>query len=414
MHTFSQPISRSGTHSLKWELTHHDPQKPQVIPLWVADMDFPAPDSVANALQARAKHPIYGYSLAPKAYLESIADWHHRLYHRLIFPAEILLAPSVMHAMSMALRALTQPDEPILSLTPVYGPFASLVTRNQRTLVEVDLAHQRNVWHLDLPAIERHLVDAQSQGNPIRILLFCNPHNPTGRAWNRDELRAISVLAVRYGFTIFADEIHGDLYRTRTEALSFWDLLAEIPELAQYLIIFSGPNKTFNIAGLGISHIFCKSTKLLSTIRHALEADFFDGPNLMALTAAKAAYDPEFHNEIWLDQLVTQIHINKSILDNFFVKISNFYQLDQTQSILSSDLQATYLAWADFTPIIRILGHKNDTSFCKQIEEFARVKLGNGSFFRGAGVNHLRFNLATQSSILEQGLAQILHYLCKS
>jgi cystathionine beta-lyase len=392
---FTTIPDRRGTQSLKWD--NMLPGTPDAIPLWVADMDFAAPPSVVRALAARIEHPFFGYTNLPAAYLEAVADWNARRYGRSWEPRHFLTAPSVLHAISMALRALTEPGDRILNLPPVYYPFFKEVQLNGREGVEVPLV-RRNRWEMDFEALDKVLGAAAAEGKPVKALLFSAPHNPTGRVWTREELTVLGDLARRYDFFLFSDEIHSDLVLPPHRHLSPLDL----PALADRTLVFAGPNKTFNLAGLPISHVVALDDDLRARMKRAVEADFYDQPNVLSLTAAWTAYR---EGGAWLDELLTVIASNREVLVHFLADLSREWNLQP--ALAAAPLEATYLAWVDVTGLVRRGGFADDKDLSLFLEKTGRVKMTAGSIFRTGGENHLRFNLATPRALLEEGLSRI-------
>lgn len=406
--SFDQVVNRAGTQSYKWNEVYKADSGPEVLPLWVADMDFAAPQAVVDALAQRVAHPIYGYTQMPSTYLEHLCTWQQLMHGRCWLPDDLLLAPGVMHSMSMALRALTQVGDGVISLTPVYGPFAALVQRNQRVLHEVDLNCKDGLWSLSVDAIAQKLEDLDHAQSLPKALLFCNPHNPTGRAWSLHELRDLVQLCMKYELYVFADEIHGDLYHRGIQGHSLSDLIAEFPDFSKYLMVFGGPNKTFNLAGLGLSHVWCGERSLLAKLRRAWQADFFESPNLMAMTAAAAAYDPAHSHDNWVREMLDYVALNADVLKQWIQNLEGSLGLQGQMPM--SPLEATYLAWWDCGAIMQRLG-LDDEGWRVALEQKARVKLGWGHYFRGSGKGHLRFNLATPKLHLLEALERMQNYL---
>jgi cystathionine beta-lyase len=392
---FTTLPDRRGTHSLKWD--NILPGTGEAIPLWVADMDFAAPPAAVAALTARVGHPIYGYTNLPAGYFESVSAWYTRRYGRNWAPPFFLEAPSVLHAMSMAIRAFTAPGDRILNFPPIYYPFYKEAALNGREIFDVPLV-RRDRWEMDFPAIEAALVRAQSEGRPVKALLFSAPQNPTGRVWTRAELEQLGALARRFDFLIFSDEIHADLVLPGHQHLGPLDL----PELADRTLVFAGPNKTFNLAGLPLSHVVVVDERLRSKMKRAIQADFFDQPNVLSLAAAWAAYR---EGEPWLEELLSVIEANKALLDRWITDLNRDWKL--SPAVASADLEATYLAWVDVTGLIGRCGFADDKDLSRFLETEARVKMTTGSTFQTGGENHLRFNLATPAALLEEGLRRV-------
>lgn len=391
---FTTVPDRRGTNSLKWD--NILPGEGDAIPLWVADMDFAAPPAALAALKARIEHPIFGYTNLPAGYFASVVDWYRTRYERSWDQKWFLAAPSVLHGLSMAVRTFTAPGDRILNLPPIYYPFYKVAQLNGREIVDVPLV-RRGRWEMDFAAIEATLERCRAEGRPVKALLFSAPHNPTGRVWTRDELAALGALARTYDFLVLSDEIHSDLV---LEGSHLGPL--DLPELADRTLVFAGPNKTFNLAGLPISHVVAADDGLHAAMKKAIEADFYDQPHVLSLAAAWAAYREAGP---WLDELLLVIRQNKVVLDAWIARLNGQWNL--SPAVASAPLEATYLAWVDATGLITRTGFTSDKDLSTFLETQARVKVTTGSTFRTGGENHLRFNLATPKVLLEEGLKRI-------
>jgi cystathionine beta-lyase len=392
---FTTRIDRRGTYSLKWD--NILPGDGDAIPLWVADMDFAPPPATLKALRERAEHPVYGYTNLPAAYLDAVVDWNTKRYGRSWDTSRFLPAPSVLHAMSMAVRTFTQPGDRLLNLPPVYYPFFKLAKLNDRENLEVPLV-RRDRWEMDFDAIDAALIQSKRESKPVKAILFSAPQNPTGRVWTKDELTTLGDLAKRHDVLIFSDEIHADLILPGHRHIGPLDL----PALADRTIVFAGPNKTFNLAGLPISHVAVLDDGLRSRMKRAIEADFYDQPNVLSLAAAWASYR---EGAAWVNELIAVIAEHKAVLDTWLAELNTEWKLEP--ALTSAPLEGTYLAWVDATGLIRKTGFTDDKALGAFLETNARVKLTTGSTFQTGGENHMRFNLATPRSLLEEGLARI-------
>jgi len=392
---FTTLPDRRGTHALKWD--NILPGEGDPIPLWVADMDFAAPPAAVEALKARVDHPVFGYTNLPPGYFESVCGWYARRYGRDWNPKHLIGAPSVLHGLSMAVRVFTQPGDRILNFPPVYYPFYKVARLNDREIVDVPLV-RRERWEMDFDAIERALDRARDEGKPVKALLFSCPHNPTGRVWTAGELGQLGALANRFDFLILSDEIHADLVMPGHRHVGPLDL----PETAQRTIVFAGPNKTFNLAGLPISHIAAQNDWLRGRMKRAVEADFYDQPNVLSLAASWASYRD---GEAWLEELLKVIAGNQKVLEDWAAALNRDWKL--SPGVRVEPLEATYLAWADVTGLIAAAGFEGDKDLSVFLETRARVKMTTGSTFQTGGENHLRFNLATPRATLVEGLTRI-------
>lgn len=387
---FDEVPDRRGTGSLKW-----DTGGPEVLPFWVADMDFPAPDFITDALADRISHPVFGYSLVDKEYLEALSLWYRDRHLTPVTPRDILLAPGVMPAIALALRALTNPADGVLVMTPVYRPFLDVVRLGGRELVEVPLVLEGRRWTFDADVLEQALIGSRDRGNPVKVLLFCSPHNPVGRVWDEGELRDISRLAEEYDLTVFSDEIHQDLvyppHRHR--------VLADFtPELRKRTVVFSSLSKSFNLAGLPLAHMVTFHPPFREALRRGLEGEFFHHPDVLAQTAAKAA---ALRGGPWLEELRTVVQENYNLL----CRRLPVGMVDG----LPAPLEGTYLAWIDFSPLIRKKNLSGDEELARMLEQKAGIRLSPGSWFGGPH-GYLRINLACPPGQLEEGLSRLVSF----
>ena len=392
---FTSLPDRQGTNSLKWDNVL--PGEGSAIPLWVADMDFSAPPVALKALAERVAHPVFGYTNLPAGYFEAVCAWYQTRYGRNWEPKHLMGAPSVLHGLSMAVRTFTAPGDRILNFPPVYYPFYKVAQLNGREILDVPLV-RRARWEFDFEAMDVALTRSFAEGKPVTAMLVSAPQNPTGRAWSREEISRLGALAQKHDLLILSDEIHSDLVPAGTR---HWGPL-DLPELANRTLVFAGPNKTFNLAGLPISHIVALDDGLRGRMKKAVEADFYDQPNVLSLTAAWAAYR---EGGPWLDELLTVISENKAVLDAFLDGLNRDWNLKP--ALVSNPLEATYLAWVDVTGIIGRGGFQSDKDLGLFLEKTVRVKMTTGSTFQTGGENHLRFNLATPKAVLEEGLERI-------
>lgn len=393
-YNFDAIINRQGTLSLKWDNPKNNADKPDVLPFWVADMDFPPPPEVVAALQARAAHPIYGYTNLPQSYLETIVAWYAS-QGRTVEKEDILPAPGLMLSISQAVRTFTEKGDRILIMPPVYYPFFKVVRGNHRSLVESPLLLTKTgKWEIDWAGLENRLEDCRKEGRPVKALLFCSPHNPVGRVWTPAEINRLSELSKLYGFLIFSDEIHSDLVFAPHKHTC---LLDHDENLASRTLVFTSPNKTFNLAGLLLSHIIVRQPELKAKMKQTLEADFFDQPNVFALTAAQAAYA---HGRPWLDALLPYLQGNYEELKAFF--------RDRYPEVKVADLEGTYLAWVDVREFLNRRGYNTVKELADFLENEARVKFSAGTIFQTGGEGHLRVNLAAPRPLLREGLDRMI------
>ena len=392
---FDSVINRRGTLSLKWDNPKNESGKPDIIPLWVADMDFAPPDAVLEAIRARAEHPIFGYTNAGTEYFEAVASWYKARQGIALSLKDILLAPSVMPSLSIAVNAFTERGEGVMILTPVYHPFFSTVEENGRVVVPTPLVRSADgSWGMDFAGMEAAADKAERSETRLRAILVSSPHNPVGRVWSESELDALLDFASRRNLAIFCDEIHSDIILGKRP---FHSMARIEGERAKGLIVLSGPNKTFNIAGLHISQVIARDKATRNTMQRALSAAGYSQPNVFSLVAATAAYR---EGGKWLDELLAYLQGNYRFLLDFLAR--------ELPEVGVSELEGSYLAWLDLHAVLLKRGESSDERpLAAMLEEKGRVKLSPGSGFGATGAGYLRLNLACPRSLLAEGLKRI-------
>jgi cysteine-S-conjugate beta-lyase len=387
---FDRVVDRRGTLSVKWDNPGNGPGKSDIIPLWVADMDFPPPPAVVRAIARRAEHPIYGYARTPDEYLEAVARWYASRHGAKVDPGELLTAPSVMPAIGAAMRAFSEPGEAVIVMPPVYYPFFSIVRDNGRHIAEAPLTRAADgSWSLEGAALDAAADAAEAAGHRPAALLVSSPHNPVGRVWSELEAGAMLEFCERRGLTLLCDEIHADII---PGGRPFRSLAAsEGP-----IVVFGGPNKTFNIAGLHISHVVAPREAERRAMKSALAALGSDSLNVFSLVAARAAYS---EGADWLDALLDYLRGNDAFLRSFMA--------ERLPGASAPVLEGTYLAWLDARPILERLGMADERALAKRLEEEGRVKVSAGGIFGRGGAGHFRINLACPRSVLAEGLGRM-------
>jgi cystathionine beta-lyase len=392
---FDRVIDRSGTDSLKWDNPKNGPGLPDIIPLWVADMDFAPPPAVLEAVGKRCEHPIFGYTLPAREYFEAVSAWYGRRQGIGLGPEEILMAPAVMPAIAAALHAFTEKGEGVMIMPPVYRPFFSEVEDNARVLVEAPLAlGPDGTWTMDFEAMARAADAAARAGTKLRAILFSSPHNPVGRVWTGAELGRLLEFARDRKLALLCDEIHSDIILGERPFLSLASVSG--PE-AEEVLVFSGPNKTFNIAGLHISQVVARREATRLAMKRAISAWGFGQPNAFSLVAAVAAYR---EGELWLEELISYLKGNlRHTVDFLSTRLPD---------IGICPLEGSYLAWLDLRALLARRGEgPSELSLANRLEESGRVRLSPGSGFGKEGEGFLRLNLACPRSTLEEGLERI-------
>jgi cystathionine beta-lyase len=383
LYNFDEIIERRGTNSLKFDFAKERGLPESVLPLWVADMDFRAPQPVLDRLVAQAQHGIFGYTDTKQDYYAAIANWFQKRHNFTLQPQWLKKTTGVVYAIAMAIRALTQPGEGVLIQSPVYYPFTGCALDNDRKPIVNQLIYKNGRYEIDFEDFEKKLVD-----HKIRLFLLCNPHNPVGRVWSKDELRTLGQLCLKHNCVIFADEIHCDFIFPGHQH----HVLAAIsPELADISIIATAPSKTFNLAGLQNANLFIKNPLLKSLISQEIRRSGFSQLNVMGLVASQAAYET---GEDWLEQLLVYLKGNLDLAKSFFQE-----RLAPLEII---EPEGTYLLWFD----CRALG-LTPKAVNRLIIDKAGLWLDDGAIFGPGGEGFQRLNFACPRSILLKALERL-------
>lgn len=363
---FDEGVERRGTMSLKWDDLGRAFGRADVLPLWVADMDFRAPEPVVMALAARVSHGAFGYPMEDPGEKLAVARWMARRHGAQIEPESVLFSPGVVDSQRIAVSALSSPGDLVAVQPPVYGPFYASARADGRAIYRNPLLLDADGWHMDLEGLEAGL----QQG--VRLLLLCNPHNPVGRAWTRAELGALCDLCARYGVVIISDEIHGDLVLPGHHHTS----LACLDPNAVVLI---SATKTFNLAALRHSSVIIQNERTREAFRREYEARGIDGINLFGALAQKVAYE---RCEPWLDALLAYLDETRRQAESFIAR--------EMPWMRAARLEGTYLMWLD----LRALS-KDDEALERMLVDRAGVGLSSGRHFGPEGAGFMRMNLAT-------------------
>ena len=378
---FDRPPSRDGTHSVKWDGRVGQFGTANVLPLWVADMDFAAPEPVTRSLIERAAHPVYGYTLFPEALFESLADWMQDRHGWAIARDSVLMVPGVVPSLSAAVLALTQPGDGVVIQPPVYAPFFAVVRDNGRQVVENPLRWEAGDYRFDLDHLDR------CAASGARLLILCSPHNPVGRVWRQDELRALLAVARRHGLVVLSDEIHHDLCYPGV----VHQPLARLTDDPGAVITAVAPSKTFNIPGLGLAALVCPDPGQRRALRRVFDAYHVSASNPFSVTAFIAAYR---HGGPWLDALRHYLEGNRDLALQFIA--------ERLPGITAVRPAGTYLLWLD----CRGLG-LDDAALRTFFIERTRLGLSPGTIFGTGGTGHMRLNLGTPRALLTQALEQV-------
>ena len=380
---FDTPIDRTHTWSIKHDFKKENGKADDILPLWVADMDFRSPDSVVEALKKAVDHGIFGYSRADESYFDAVAAWYQKRHHLTLQPEWMTCTPGIVFALSIAVRAFTQEGDAVLIQPPVYHPFSRAILRNKRTLVENPLVLKDGHYEMDLEELEQKVLDEH-----VKLIILCNPHTPVGRVWTREELTALADICLRHHVYVISDEIHGDFVWQGHEQTPY----ASISEEAcLHSMMCTAPSKTFNLAGMATSNLFIPDPEMRRKFRSELLDVGQENMNRLGLFACRAAYEGGGE---WLDQLIGYLAGNLALVRDFCKN-----RVPQIQLV---EPEGTYLAWLD----CRELGMTDDELMAFFSNE-AKVWLDPGTHSGEQGSGFMRFNLGSSRSVIAQALDQI-------
>lgn len=377
---FDTVINRRGTNSYKWDIVKEE----DVIPLWVADMDFKTAPAILKALKKRVEHGVFGYTLVPDSYYEAIINWFAHRHNWQIDRSWIIYTTGVVPAVSCAIKALTLPGEKVLIQTPDYNCFFSSIKNNGCEVAENELVRRGDSYEVDFEDFERQCADEKTT-----VFLLCNPHNPAGRVWTKEELERMNDICLTHGVRVISDEIHCELVMPGHRFTPF----AAISDACQdNSVVLNSPTKAFNIAGLQIANIICADPAMRRRIDRAVNINEVCDVNPFGVAALQAAYN---ESEEWLDSLNHYIWGNYLALKEFIAK--------ELPRLEVARLEGTYLAWVD----IKATGLTSDEAYEKLMKE-GRVYVNSGTMYgRRAGEGYLRINLACPRATLLKGLKRM-------
>ena len=390
-YNFDELIERRGTNCVKWderprvgEQSSGISPSPEVIPLWVADMDFRVAPAIQKALQQRVKHGVFGYNIVPESYYEAVISWFHRRHQWDIQRSWILYTTAVVPAMSCVIKALTMPGEKVLILSPAYNCFFSSIKNNGCEVLESPLKAVGDTFEVDFDDFETKCADEKTT-----LFLLCNPHNPSGRVWTKEELQRMYDICKRHGVKVASDEIHCELIMPGHEFVPFGTITDDG-------VVMNSPSKNFNTAGLQIANIICSHPSWRRRIDRAININEVCDVNPFGIVALQAAYN---ESEDWIDELNQYLWGNYQVLRDFIEKEIPQWKVCR--------LEGTYLPWVD----ISAMGITSQ-ELCDQLLAEAKVWINPGTMYGPqTGEGYVRFNIAIQRSRLLDALQRIKKYL---
>ena len=408
-YNFDKITNRKGTNCLKYDFAVERGKPADVLPLWVADMDFPVSEEISKSLHAAVEHGIYGYTQPKDAYYNAVMNWMERKHNWKTKREWIVKTPGVVFALGAAVKAFTDPGDAILIQNPVYYPFTNIIRDNNRKVVDNTLVYhpvtERTVvpvttddaseqqinnvgtvspaYQIDFEDFERKI-----EQEHVKLFILCNPHNPVGRVWTVEELQKLGEICLRHHVIVVSDEIHNDFVYPGFEHTVFANV---DPRFAEFTLTCTAPSKTFNLAGLQISNIFIPNENLRKAFKTEIDRTGYDEPNALGVVACEAAYRA---GEDWLEQLRAYLLKNLNFLRDFLQeKIPQIHLVEP---------EGTYLVWLDCSEL-GITGKELD----QFIADKAGLWLDGGSMFGPSGAAFQRVNIACPQATLELALNKL-------
>lgn len=379
---FDELIARQNTSSLKWDAMHLIYGEKDLLPMWVADMDFPSPQGIQEAIIDRVRHPIFGYTTAANEVYESIIHWLDKHHNWQVEKSSISFSSGVVASIATTIQAFTEPGDKVLVQTPVYNPFFDMIKANNREVVNNQLVLEEDTYFIDFADFEEKIQSG------VKMFLLCSPHNPGGRIWTKAELQKIAEICLKHHVVIVSDEIHADLFHSNQ---THYPLASLSEEIAQNTVTLMAPSKTFNIAGLHASFIISENKKLQKKIKQVQMSQGFFGLNALALTAMEAAYRV---GEEWLHEVILYIEENFKVAEQFIAE-----ELPKLRCMKS---KASYLLWIN----CRALG-LTDKEIQKSLIQKGKLALEPGNKYGAGGEGFIRMNLGCSRTTLLDGLHRL-------
>lgn len=378
-HNFDEIIPRRGTNSYKWDSA----TPPGVLPMWVADMDFRTAPPVVEALRKRVEHGIFGYVRVPDAYYAAVTNWFARRHDWQIEKEWIIYTTGVVPALSAVIKALTAPGDKVMVQTPVYNCFFSSIRNNGCGMIANPLIYRNGTYQIDFADLEQKAADPS-----VKVLLLCNPHNPAGRVWTKQELTRIGDICIRNNVWVVADEIHCELVFPGHTYIPFASISQEF---LMHSVTCTSPSKAFNLAGLQIANIISADTDIRTKIDKAININEVCDVNPFGVEALMAAYND---GEEWLEELKQYLFANYNYLRVYFEEYLPEFPV--------ATLEGTYLVWADCS----VLNQSSDETV-KTLLEKEKLWVNEGSLYGEAGEGFIRINIACPRQQLIEGLNRL-------
>ncbi|MDL2278598.1 pyridoxal phosphate-dependent aminotransferase [Parabacteroides sp. OttesenSCG-928-G07] len=376
---FDKITPRRNSNSYKWDTAKED----DVLPMWVADMDFCTAPAVIHALEKRVRHGIFGYTKVSAAYFDATISWFERRHNFHLQRDWLLFTSGVVPALSAIIKALTMPGDKVVVQTPVYNCFFSSIRNDQCEMVANELIYENGTYRIDFDDLEQKTADPK-----VKLMLLCNPHNPVGRVWKKEELQRIGEICLRNHVRVVSDEIHCDLVYEGHTHIPFASLSEEF---LQNSVTCIAPTKTFNLAGIQVANIVAADKEIREKIDKALNVNEVCEINAFAIEALIAAYN---EGEEWLEELKIYLYDNYKILSDFFKQYLPHLPV--------LPLEATYLVWVDCSAL-----KQTSKELAQTLLEKEKLWINEGTMYGESGEGFIRINIATQRENLIRGLKKI-------
>ncbi|MCL2071555.1 MAG: pyridoxal phosphate-dependent aminotransferase [Oscillospiraceae bacterium] len=390
-YNFNEVVNRYGTSSLKFDFVRERGMPDDVLPMWVADMDFPAPPEVLEDIHSAVSHGIFGYTEAKESYYNAVINWFKsRFGNDLVGQGstcfayevtrrEIVKAPGIVFALAQAIRAFTEAGDAVLIQTPVYYPFYDIIRDNDRVLVTNPLVYSDGMYSIDFTDFERKIIE-----NNVKLFLLCSPHNPVGRVWTKAELKQLNEICTRHNVIVISDEIHCDFVWSGHAHTCFGII-------NKNAVIATAPSKTFNLAGLQISNLFVKDTDLRRKLKSEINKSGYSQLNTLGIIACESAYTKGAE---WLHELKVYLEGN--------IKLVREFVAERLPKVKMTPPQSTYLVWLDFAEY-----GLSQEELDKRITDGAKLWLDGGTMFGKEGKGFQRVNIACPRSVLQDALDRL-------
>ena len=380
---FDEIIPRRNTNCVKWDGS----SDPDMLPMWVADMDFRTAPAIVETLRKRVEHGIFGYTHVPDEYYEAVIDWQSRRHGLRVEKEWFIYTSGVVPAISAIIKAMTEPGDKVIIQTPVYNCFFSSIRNNGCEIVSNPLVYANHTYRMDFEDLEQKTSDPRA-----KVLILCNPHNPAGRVWKREELERLGEICIRHGVFVISDEIHCELVYPGHRHIPFASLSEEFLMHSSTCI---SATKAFNIAGLQLANILTADKEIRRRIDRAININEVCDVNPFGVIGTIAAYN---EGEEWLEQLISYLEGNYRFMQQFCKENLPEFPLNV--------LEGTYLVWMDCTPL-----HIPSEELEEKLKEKAKLWLNAGAMYGKDGDNFMRWNIACPRARLEDGLNRFLSFV---